>query len=129
VTIKVPLPETQIGFAAALSEIRSLYLQDALSSTVAGVAVPDIDRELAAHVNTHSLGILAAHGLRGELVFPVPVLLRTNPRLLGYYRLLYGYSQKEFYNSASEIGRFKGMEERGVISELLPDPWTDFRVI
>jgi hypothetical protein len=118
-TIKVPLPDTQIDFAAALAETRRLYLQDALSETVKVVAVPDIDRELAAHVPASSLTVLAAHGLRGELVFPVPAILTANPRLLGYYRLLYGYSQKEFYDGATGLGRFKSMEERGVIRKAI----------
>lgn len=114
-TIKVPLPDAQIDFAAALAKIRRLYLQDALSETVKALAVPDIDRELAAYVPGHSLTTLATHGLRGELVFPVPLTLTANPRLLGYYRLLYGYSQKEFYTAATGLARFKGMEERGSI--------------
>lgn len=114
-TIKIPSPDGQIDFAAALGGLRGLYLQDALSGTVRGLAIPDIDKELAAFVPPHSLAALAGYGLRGELVFPVPLVLRANPRLLGYYRLLYGYSQKEFYNTASGLGRFKGMEERGVI--------------
>ncbi len=114
-TIKIPLPDGQIYFAAALADIRELYLQEALSATVKGLLIPDIDKELAAYVPAHSLSTLAVHGLRGEMVFPVPVVLQANPRLLGYYRLLYGYSQKEFYNTASGLGRFKGMEERGII--------------
>jgi hypothetical protein len=115
VIIKVPAPDAQIDFAAALAEIRRLYLQDALSETVRSLTVPDIDRELAAHVPAHSLTTLATHGLRGEMVFPVPLLLNANPRLLGYYRLLYGYSQKEFYTTATGLGRFKSTEERGTI--------------
>lgn len=114
-SIKVPQPDAQIDFAAALSVIRGAYLQDALADTVKGLAIPDIDKELATYVPAHSLSALAGHGLRGEMVFPVPVVLRANPRLLGYYRLLYGYSQKEFYNTGTGLGRFKGMEERGVI--------------
>ncbi|MFK8254200.1 XcyI family restriction endonuclease [Ancylobacter terrae] len=114
-TITVPQPDAQINFAAMLAAIRRLYLQDALAETVKSLAVPDIDRELASHVPSHSLTTLATHGLRGELVFPVPVILTANPRLLGYYRLLYGYSQKEFYTAATGLGRFKAMEERGVI--------------
>jgi hypothetical protein len=41
--------------------------------------------------------------------------LTANPRLLGYYRLLLGFSQKEFFNKG-KLGRFKSMEEKGVIS-------------
>lgn len=115
-SITVPAPDVQISFASALAEIRTLFLQDALSVTVAQLDIPTIDKELATYVPGHSLSLLAAHGLRGEQVFPVPAVLNANPRLLGYYRLLYGYSQKEFYTSATGIGRFKGMEERGAIN-------------
>jgi hypothetical protein len=118
-TILVPPPDVQITFASALTKIRNQYLQDALSETVAKLDVPAIDKDLAAYVPGHSLSLLAAHGLRGEQVFPVPIILAANPKLLGYYRLLYGYSQKEFYTSATGIGRFKGMEERGIINKAL----------
>ena len=57
---------------------------------------------------------LASRGIRGELFFPVTCLLEANPRLLGYYRLLMGYSQKEFYHKGKLV-RFSALEERGVI--------------
>lgn len=123
--VKIPDPDLQINFAAALTEIRSLYLQDALGDTVGKLQVPDIDKELAAFVPAQSLTALAAHGLRGEMIFPVPLILTANPRLLGYYRLLYGYSQKEFYTSATGAGRFKGMEERGNLSASLANDLPD----
>ena len=47
-------------------------------------------------------------------MFPLPTVLRANPNLLGYYRLLYGYSQKAFYTSGV-AGRFAGMENNGVV--------------
>lgn len=112
---KVPDPELQIDFATSLAKIRRLYLQDALNETVRGLVIPEIDKELAIHVPPRSLSTLAGHGLRGEMMFPVPIVLAANPRLLGYYRLLYGYSQKEFYTTVTGIGRFKGMEERGTL--------------
>ncbi len=115
--MNLPDPELQASFATTLSEIRASYLQDALKSTIAALAVPSIDRELAQFVPGHSLTTLAAHGLRGEMMFPVPSVLRVNPRLLGYYRLLYGFSRKEFYTSATGFGRFSGMEDRGVIGK------------
>ena len=115
-TIQLPDPALQIDFAASLAEIRRLMLQDALGDTVRGLKIPEIDQSLADCVPADSLTALAAHGLRGETMFPVPVVLAANPRLLGYYRLLYGYSQKEFYTSATGIGRFKRMEERGVLT-------------
>ncbi|HDZ73462.1 MAG TPA: XcyI family restriction endonuclease [Aurantimonas coralicida] len=114
--MQIPDPGLQIDFAAALAEIRGRYLQGALSDTVKNLSIPEIDEQLAAHVPAHSLTALATHGLRGEMMFPVPAVLTANPRLLGYYRLLYGYSRKEFYNTGTGLGRFKGMEERGVIT-------------
>jgi len=50
------------------------------------------------------------------LVFPVPVILNASPRLLGYYRLLYGYSQKEFYTTATGLGSFQSMEKSGTLT-------------
>ena len=112
----LPDPELQASFASALTEIRQHYLQDALSEAVQSLAVPTIDAELAQLVPVHSLTMLAGQGLRGELMFPVPAVLAANPRLLGYYRLLYGYSRKEFYTSETGFGRFAAMENRGDIS-------------
>jgi hypothetical protein len=112
----IPVPELQIDFTSLLGEIRQLYLQEALNSAVRGLQIPDIDRELSVHVPAHSLSLLAGHGLRGELMFPVPVVLTAKPRLLGYYRLLYGYSQKEFYKASTGMGRFKAMEAGGALS-------------
>jgi len=45
----------------------------------------------------------------------VPTVLRANPKLLGYYRLLLGFSQKELFTKGN-LARFKPMEEKGVIS-------------
>jgi XcyI restriction endonuclease len=120
-TIAIPDPELQATFASVLSDIRSLYLQDALRETVKGLSIPLIDQELAEFVPAHSLTSLASHGLRGEMMFPVPSLLSTNPRLLGYYRLLYGFSRKEFYTTATGLSRFVGMEDRGVLPKSITD--------
>jgi hypothetical protein len=113
---KIPDPELQIDFSVALAEIRKLYLQDALSMTVKVIDITDVDRQLGAMVPRVSLSTLASHGLRGELMFPVPPLLKANPRLLGYYRLLYGFSQKEFYTTETGVSRFQMMEKQGVLS-------------
>jgi XcyI restriction endonuclease len=117
----LPIPETQVEFSTALSNIREAYLQDALSRTVKSLTIPSIDQELAKHVPPHSLAILAGHGLRGEMIFPVPVVLSASPQLLGYYRLLYGFSQKEFYTSITGFSRLKRMEEKGVIPSAVLD--------
>ena len=123
--IDLPAPELQIDFSRSLKTIRSQLLQQALLSTVRYSSLQEIDAQLREYVSEEDLKRLAAHGLRGELLFPVPCLLRANPRLLGYYRLLLGFSQKAFYDSSGRAGLFKSMEESGTLStrqdELLPD--------
>lgn len=113
----IPLPDLQITFSVSLAEIRRLYLQDALRDTVRSLEIKKIDEQLATNAASHSLAVLAGFSLRGETLFPVPYVLEANPRLLGYYRLLYGYSQKEFYTAETGATAFKSMEERGSIRE------------
>lgn len=122
---KIPDPELQIDFSIALSQIRNQYLQDALSATIKTLDIAELDRSLAMFVPNASLATLASFGLRGELMFPVPLVLAANARLLAYYRLLYGYSQKEFYASETGVSRFRSMEKNGKLShaneKLLPE--------
>jgi len=126
--IILDLPNTQICFASALQEIRGLLLQDALSSTVSSMDIQEIDTELHSYADSVSLRKLAKNGMRGELLFAVPCILRTNPRLLGYYRLLLGYSQKGFYNADTGAGIFKPMEEKGTISSKQNDSLSELCV-
>lgn len=123
--IQLPSPELQIEFSVAIAEIRNLFLQEALRETVKTIKIAELDSELASFVPSDAMSAMAGHSLRAELIFPVPILLISNPRLLGYYRLLYGFSQKTFYTSETGLGQFKGMEERGTLSKqkmsLIPD--------
>lgn len=112
----LPAPAQQISFTQKLLEARYRYLQQALSETVRTEDIADIDRELAQLSPRKSLNALARKGLRGELLFAVPVLLRANPYLVAYYRLLLGYSQKEFFTTATGASIFKTGESRGVLS-------------
>lgn len=123
--IKLEAPKLQIDFAASLKELRSTCLQDALVNTIGEIEIERVDKELHQYSPTKALKILAAHGMRGELLLAVPCILQQNPRLIGYYRLLLGYSQKSFYTAKTGVGIFKSMEEKGVLSNLqkgaLPD--------
>ncbi|MFA7536923.1 MAG: XcyI family restriction endonuclease [Desulfuromonadales bacterium] len=123
--MRIPAPQQQIDFSFALAQIRSLFLQDALLETIEHLDIARVDHELNAIVPKQSLKSLARQGMRGELVFPVPCLLQANPRLLGYYRLLLGFSQKGFYATETGVSRFKGMEDKGILSRgneaLLPE--------
>ncbi|PJK36953.1 XcyI family restriction endonuclease [Pseudomonas sp. S10E 269] len=114
--LSFPLPELQVSFASKLKEFRELWLQNALLDTIGQLEVSNIDVELSKFVSNENLKKLASKGLRGELVFAVPAVLRANPRLLGYYRLLLGYSQKEFYGSGFGVMSLKSMETAGKLN-------------
>ena len=108
-----PSPEQQIDFSFALIKARGLYLQEALGLAVEELDIADLDKELARLAPKHCLSVLAKHGLRGELAFATPVVLRANPQLLAYYRLLLGYSQTEFFTKATGASVLKCMETEG----------------
>lgn len=116
---KFPMPELQLGFAFALKRFRAVYLQNALLETVRDMDIAELDKQLAQFVPADDLAAMAHYGLRGELLFAVPAVLLKNPYLLGYYRMLMGYSQKEFYGSDKGfgVGYFKNMEIKGRISK------------
>ena len=85
--ITIPAPDLQIEFSVALAEIRRLYLQEALRDTVRTINIAALDKQIGKFVPANALKTMAAHSLRAELIFPVPMLLESNPHLLGYYRL------------------------------------------
>lgn len=114
--ITLPAPHLQAQFAHTLKSFRKFYLQDALLATALAVDIAQLDAQLAAFAPHHDLSRLAGFGLRGELVFAVPLMLEKNPYLVAYYRLLLGYSQKQFYTSATGAARFRSMETGGVLS-------------
>lgn len=114
--MKINLPSTtlQISVAKALQQVRNLHLRKALTLTVRKVELATLNKQLDENAPANDLKELAGNGIRGELVFPVPCLIETNPRLIGYYRLLLGFSQKEFYNKGG-LGRFSSLESKGII--------------
>lgn len=108
-------PDLQVSFYYRLVSIRERYLQSALQSALDDVELKVLDAELAKYAALDALKKVARFGIRGEVVFPTPVILQASPFLLGYYRLLFGLSQKEFYHKGP-FGRFKKLEESGVIT-------------
>jgi hypothetical protein len=56
--INIPIPELQIDFSIALGQIRSHYLQDALSKTVDDINLSKLDNELSNYVPEVSLKFL-----------------------------------------------------------------------
>lgn len=114
--LRAPLPDLQIAFYSRLEELRNRLLLDALLSVVANTDILEIDKQLRSFVSKKALQKMASWGLRGEIAFPVPCVLIASPRLLGYYRLLLGFSQKEFYGKGYGLNIFKSMEERSLIN-------------
>jgi len=112
-TFKIPEPDLQIEFYHRLEQMRETYLLDALLAAVSTLDIPWIDQELRELVSNSSLQKVAGWGLRGEIVFAVPCVLKSRPTLLGYYRLLLGFSQKQFYGERYGFAPFKPMEEAG----------------
>ena len=111
-------PKLQVAFYYILKAMRETYLGEALNDTVERLEIQSVDDELHRHVDKESLAKVAAFGLRGERLFPVPCVISPNPSLLGYYRLLFGLSQKEFY-SKGPFGRFKTLEVNGKVPDRL----------
>jgi hypothetical protein len=67
-TFELPPPDLQVSFALKLSEARTQILQDALKDTVRRLDIVELDKQLATCAPKAGLSILAAHGLRGELL-------------------------------------------------------------
>lgn len=115
--IEVPEPTRQIAFHELLVAARKTVLKDALRAAVARLPQATVKQELAEFVPPEAQKLLALAGIRDEEVFPIPSVLREKPTLVGYYRLLLGTSQKQFYASGSDLGRFKAMEERDLLTD------------
>src|SRR5688572_6225340 len=90
VRLPVQSADLQIDFWARLQQIRAKYLTDALVQSVRTLDIANMDRELEQSVGNERLSPLTVQGIRGEVFFPIPALLKVKPNLLGYYRLLYG---------------------------------------
>lgn len=111
----IPPPQRQVDFALALEQIRTSLLQEALAVTVGTLDIARLDAELTKFSSKRGVAKFASHGLRGELLFATPYLLAANPRLLAYYRLLLGFSQKEFYSARLGLAEFQPMEKAGTL--------------
>ena len=122
--ISLPSSTPQVNVASHLEDFRRVYLQQALADAIQSIDLPTINRELDRLAPAKDLQQLASRGVRGEFIYAVPAILAAKPRLLGYYRLLMGYSQKEFYQK-SRLARFERMEIKGVLTDRLQDELED----
>lgn len=114
---KFPPPGKQVYMAAFLARIRSNGgLHDAVRQTARTVDASVLRSQMVEHAPRDGLQLMQGSGVRDEEVFAVPVMLRTAPGLVTYYRLLLGVSQKQFFTSQSGLNIFKPMEERQQIT-------------
>jgi len=95
-------------------------LLQALRKAAGEVDIIALDAELAKLAPKTGLARLATGGLRGETAFCAPLILKHNPALLGYYRLLLGFSQKAFFTAATGLSKYKALEDGRVPASLMP---------
>lgn len=115
--ISIQNPEKQLMFVNKLKEERLIYLQAALLAAVCEIDIDLINRELSQIAPKGAIQKLASIGLRGELLFPIPSLLKIKPTIIAYYRTLLGYSQKEFYTKKFGLTKFHSMESLPVLGK------------
>jgi hypothetical protein len=101
----------QANVASYLDEYRKLFLQQALAGAIQTADLTVLNGELDQLAPAADLRNLAGRGIRGEFIFAIPSLIAKKPNLIGYYRLLLGFSQKEFYQK-SKLARFEPLESR-----------------
>jgi len=125
VLLNPPSSARQVRFYQLLVAARKQWFMDALSEALGQIDQDFVKEEIRKYVPGDVQKILAAGGLRDEHVFPIPSVLEAKPSLVGYYRLLLGAPQKTFYKGSTGMGRFKSMEESGVLSvktqQVLPE--------
>jgi hypothetical protein len=118
--IVIDLPHDQIEYSRRLLSAQVEMLQKALLAVVGKSDIVKLDSEIAEFVPSDCMRMLASRGLRAELAFALPSVLMASPRLLSYYRLLLGFSDKEFYNTTGRNLKghgLKPMENNGAIPE------------
>jgi hypothetical protein len=119
-SLPVIKPDLQVSLYSQLQALRERYLIESLKKTVGSedFDLKALDAELATYADAKNLKRIASYSLRGEIFFPVPYVIARNPFLLGYYRLLLGFSRKAFYEQGP-FKRFHSLEDRGKIGETL----------
>jgi XcyI restriction endonuclease len=115
--LNLPSAQRQLSFHQLLIAARKEVLGEALKKTLARIDPDTISKELSEYAPSEARQILAESGIRDEMVFVTPSILKADPALLGYYRLLLGVSKKIFYTADTGLTRFARMEQMAVITE------------
>lgn len=114
--IVIPSTAKQIQAQKILHDYRESMLGSNLKNTVSTIDPDVLQADIARFVSKDCRMILQGLSIREEAMFALPCVLQKNPVLLGYYRLLMGISEKQFYTSASGLSVFKTMEHDGKIA-------------
>ena len=109
----IPPTNKQILAQEILHEYKKNIIGDALKRTVEEIDPNELHSEIVEYVPFDCMKILQSTGIRDEIFFALPCILKKNPKMLGYYRLLMGISEKQFYSSATGLSQFNCMEEKG----------------
>lgn len=125
-TFVMPDIDRQLYVAGQLTRLRKTVLSQALKQVLEDVDPKTLRKQMTRFAPAAGLKRLQGTGVRDEEVFAVPCVLRKAPTLMGYYRLLVGTSQKQFYKTATGLNIFRSMEERSVISTAADDALDDF---
>jgi hypothetical protein len=126
VSLNPPASTRQIAFYQLLVAARKMWFLDALSEALRQLEPATVKAQIGEYVPAEAQKALAGAGLRDEHVFPLPIVLKARPSLVGYYRLLLGASQKAFYNGSTHLSVFKTMEELGTINDRQAARLADF---
>lgn len=109
--VEPPYPTKQLAIHQLLVAARQTVLHQALGDALKGLDPSVVAAELAILAPNDARRVLAQANIRDEHVFATPVVLTAVPTTLGYYRLLLGVPQKQFYTSQTKLTPFKPMEE------------------
>lgn len=115
--IVIPSTAKQIQTQKILHAYRDRMLGENLKIAVATIDPDILQSEIAKFVNKDCRMVLQGLSIREETMFALPCVLNSNPTLLGYYRLLMGISEKQFYTSSTGLSIFKPMEHDGKITK------------
>lgn len=103
----IPSTNKQLFFIGVLNEARSNMLHEAITAACIKIKPDTLRLEMVEYVPPVGLKALQGSGIRDEEVYVIPSVLKEMPQALGYYRILLGISQKQFYSSKPDWLSFK----------------------
>jgi XcyI-like restriction endonuclease len=112
----LPPPVRQLYVHRLLAAARETVLADVVLDVLGRVDPDFVAVELRDLAPQEPRRLLAAAGVRDELVFATPTVLTAQPTTLGYYRLLLGVSQKQMYRADTGMSQFRSMESRNTLA-------------